>query len=226
MKHLLPSLAARPALAALLALLLGGASAYAQSSSPTGQDQPTASSSSTTTSQKLGFMDRRFVTKASDFGTNELQMARLAAQRATNPDVRSFAEQLVSDQSLANWELTHLADQKNLKLDFDDGKDRAYRRLSTKSGSEFDEEFVAHVIEERERDLKNYERAAQNAKDADVRTYAARQVDQLRQQLHTCQQLRTSIMPTGRDNTWSGRPDETKPKPRPDNGSYQRNGGR
>lgn len=154
-----------------------------------------------TTSNKLGWMDRRFVNKAADGGMAEVQIAQLAAERASNAEVKSFAQKLVDDHSKVNDELKGIASQKNVKLDDDSDKDRAYKRLAKKSGLEFDQEFVEHMIDEHEKDVKLFEKAAKDAKDADLRAFAAKHVDHLREHLRQAESLRASVMPTGRTDT-------------------------
>jgi putative membrane protein len=156
---------------------------------------------------RLSWGERRFVTKAADNGQAEVQLAQLAAQRATNPEVRSYAQKLVEDHSKVNSELVSLAGQKNIKVDTDDDKDRSYKRLNKKSGSEFDQEFVEHMIDEHEKDIKMFEKAASDAKDPDLKAFASRHVSHLREHLQQAQSLRQSVMPTGRTDTSSGRSD-------------------
>jgi putative membrane protein len=167
----------------------------------------TGTTTSTTTGRdKLSWGDRRFVTKAADGGQSELALAELAAQRATNPEVKSFAQKLVTDHTKVNSELMSLASQKNVKVDVDDDKDRAYKRMNKKSGSEFDQEFVEHMIDEHEKDVKMFEKAASDAKDAEVRAFATKHVADLREHLQEAQNLRLSVMPTGRtDSSTTGR---------------------
>jgi putative membrane protein len=160
---------------------------------------------SQTGNAKLGWGDRRFVTKAADSGMAELSLAQLAAQRATNSEVRSFAQKLVEDHSKVNSELMSMAGQKNVNLDKDDGKDRYYNRLSKKSGSEFDQEFVEHMIDEHEKDVKMFEKASTDARDPEVRAFASRHVSHLRDHLRQAQSLRQTVMPTGRMDDSSGR---------------------
>lgn len=156
-------------------------------------------------SGKLAHSDRRFVTKAADNSQAELQIAQLAAQRATNPEVKSFAKMLVDDHTKANSELMSIASQKSVKVDMDDSKDRTYNRLNKKSGSEFDQEFVEHMIDEHEKDIKMFEKASSDAKDPQVRSFASKQVSSLRQHLQQAQSLRQTLMPTGRMDESSGR---------------------
>lgn len=163
------------------------------------------SGSTATSREKLSWGDRRFVTKAADGGQDEVQLAQLAAQRATNPDVRSFAQKLVDDHSKVNSELMSLATQKSVKVDMDSDKDRAYIRLNKKSGADFDQEFVEHMIDEHEKAIKLFEKASTDAKDAELRAFAASHVGHLREHLQQARDLRQTVMPTGRVDDSSGR---------------------
>lgn len=176
----------------------------AQTAASTGAGAPTGRDS-TTSSGKISWGDRRFVTKAADGGQDEVALAQLAAERASNAEVKSFAQKLVDDHSQVNSELASIAGQKNVKIDKDADHDRSYKRLAKKSGAEFDREFVEHMIDEHEKDIKMFEKAASDAKDADIRSFASKHVDHLRQHLQTAQGLRQSVVPTGRTDTSSGR---------------------
>jgi putative membrane protein len=145
-------------------------------------------------------MERRFVHKTAESGKDEVALAQLASQRATNPEVRRFAERLVKDHTAVNDELKTLAGSKNIKLDTDEGKERSYRRLSSKSGAEFDQEFVEHMVDAHEESIRRFEKAASDAKDPEIRAFASKHVDHLRQHLQQAQSLMTSTMPTGRDD--------------------------
>ena len=158
-----------------------------------------------TAGAKLSWGDRRFVTKAADGGQTEVQIAQLAAQRATNTEVRAFAQKLVDEHSKVNSELLGLASQKNVKVDTDDDKDRAYKRLNKKSGAEFDEEFVEHMIDEHEKTIKMFEKASTDTKDSELRAFASKHVSALRSHLQQAQSLRQTLMPTGRIDDSSGR---------------------
>lgn len=164
---------------------------------PTGRD--------TLKSDKLAWGDRRFVHKAAEDGKAEVQLAELAAQRASHAEVKAFAQKLVDQHSKVNSELTSIAAQKNVKLDDDDDQDRAYKRLSKKSGHEFDQEFVEHMIDEHEKCIRMFEKASADAKDSDVRAFASKHLDHLRTHLQEAQSLRATVMPTGRMDENSGR---------------------
>jgi putative membrane protein len=161
--------------------------------------------SQTRANNKLAWGDRRFVTKAADSGQMEVHLAQLAVQRASNAEVRSYAQKLVDDHTMVNSELTTLAMQKSLTLDKDDSKDRIYNRLSKKSGAEFDQEFVEHMIDEHEKDVKLFDKASTDAKDSELRAFASKHVGHLREHLQQAESLRQTVMPTGRLDASSGR---------------------
>lgn len=176
---------------------MSGSSTYGT----TGTSSNTASMGGNT---KLSWSDKRFVTKAAEDGQAEVQLAQLAAQRAQNPEVRSFAQRLVTDHTQVNSELMSIASSKQVNLDKEDNKDRAYRRLSKENGADFDREFVEHMIDQHEKDIKAFDKAAQDAKDQEIRSFASKHVGHLREHLQQAQTLRQSVMPTGRtDDTTS-----------------------
>jgi putative membrane protein len=64
----------------------------------------------------LGSDDRKFVMEAAHGGMMEVHLGRMAADKATNPDVKAFGQRMVDDHSKANSELMALASQKGITL--------------------------------------------------------------------------------------------------------------
>lgn len=178
-----------------------GSSSTRSGSTDSSYGSTTASGSmSSTSADKLSWGDKRFVTKAADHGQSEVALAKLASQQASNPEVRRYAQKLVNDHTKVNSELMNIASTKNVKLDKEDTQDRTYRRLSERSGSDFDQEFVEQMIDMHEADIKLFEKTAEDAKDQELRSFASRHVGHLREHLQQAQNLRQTIMPTGRDS--------------------------
>jgi putative membrane protein len=137
----LPSLsfpgAARLPAAALLSLSLGLMSASAQSSNGTGSDTAGTTGSATGTAgtsaagtggygaahstnsaddAALKHADKRFLSKAAESSQREVALSQLAAQRASNAQVRDFAQQLVAEHTQLDQQLAQLAQQKGVAL--------------------------------------------------------------------------------------------------------------
>jgi predicted outer membrane protein len=60
--------------------------------------------------------DRDFAMKAASGGMAEVQAAQLAAQQATSPQIKQFAQRMITDHTAANSELQQIAKQANIDL--------------------------------------------------------------------------------------------------------------
>jgi putative membrane protein len=67
----------------------------------------------------LNWSDRHFVNEAADSNHEELALAQLASQQASDPSVRAFAQQVVTDHRQLGQDLSQLAAEKSLALDSD-----------------------------------------------------------------------------------------------------------
>jgi putative membrane protein len=64
----------------------------------------------------LDSTDRKFVMEAAQGGMEEVSLGHMAVDKATNPDVKQFAQRMIDDHSKANSELMALASQKGVNL--------------------------------------------------------------------------------------------------------------
>src|SRR4051794_1626641 len=70
--------------------------------------------------------DETFVTKAAKGGLAEVQLGKLAAEKASSDEVKKFGQRMVDDHGKANDELKTLAQSKSITLPTDiDPKDKA-----------------------------------------------------------------------------------------------------
>jgi putative membrane protein len=177
-------------------------SAYNNSASSSGANMSSDSSnnsnaSSRDNSGKLSWSDRRFVTKASHDNQVEIQVAQLATQRASNPDVKNFAQRLVDDHTQLGQQMQQLASTKGITLKEENKEDREDKKLSKLSGSDFDREFVKRMVAEHKKDLKEFKDRADDSKDPELKALVQATVPKLQQHLQIAQQLEQSIVPTG-----------------------------
>lgn len=90
----------------------------------------------------------------------ETQTARLAASRASDPEVRTFAEELLAAHPQEQQAERHLLDQGRTNLQpsalterFESGARDARAWMSNESGSSFDRDFLAIEMKEQTRQL-------------------------------------------------------------------------
>jgi len=136
---------------------------------------PSASTSSMSGTAKLAHRDRKFIEKAAEDGIKEVEFAKLAAQKASDPAVKSFAEQMVKDHSDANQKLMTVAQSKGITLPaaLKRSDERQLRKLEKLEGAKFDKMFVKDMVKDHKKDAKEFDKEAKKAKDADVKQFAA-----------------------------------------------------
>ena len=81
-----------------------------------GQNNAGSNSMQNTSSSTLASDDRKFIMEAAHGGMMEVRMGRMAADKASNADVKAFGQRMVDDHSRANSELMSLASQKGITL--------------------------------------------------------------------------------------------------------------
>jgi putative membrane protein len=128
----------------------------------------------TATATTLATGDVDFMKKAAMGGLFEVKMGQQAAGRATRPDVKSFANHMVTDHGKLNAELKDLAGKKNVVIPtaLDDDHTKKMNDILKESGAQFDEKYMKEMLEGHESTVKDFQKAAVDAKDADLRTWA------------------------------------------------------
>ncbi|MEW6161293.1 MAG: DUF4142 domain-containing protein [Verrucomicrobiota bacterium] len=142
--------------------------------------------------RKLGKnADEKFIKEAAKGGMKEVQMGQLGVDKAQNPQVKEFAQRLVQDHSKANQELKQIAQKKGIELPSEtEHKDKDHEaKWSDKSGAEFDNAFVKHMIKDHKKDIQKFEKAAAECEDQELKAFAQKTLPTLRQHLQTAQNL-------------------------------------
>ncbi len=136
--------------------------------------------------------DAEFIRKAAESNLVEIQTAHIALQRSQNPQIRAFADKLVTEHVQANQQLQQIATAKG--VDFPNsattGKKHENQHLQNISPAKFDREVVDYWVKDHKEDIKEYDSAAKKAKDPQVKQYAAGQLPTLQQQLDSAKALK------------------------------------
>jgi putative membrane protein len=175
-------------------------SGSASANNATANDKNATANENTATTNdnsKLSWSDRHFITKAAEDNQHEIQAAQIAADKASSPDVRNFAQHMVQEHSQVAQELQSLASSKDVKLK-DVKEDRSDRKLSKATGPEFDRDFVKQMVSDHKKVIKEFQGRAESAKDPELKAFAQKTLPNLQHHLEMAQQLEQSIVPTGR----------------------------
>lgn len=150
--------------------------------------------------------DDGFVKKASQGGLFEVKVGELAQQRAQSPEVKQFAQHLVSEHQQANTALEQLAQTKGVKMETEVGGKykQTISRLEKTKGQEFDKKFMEAVVKEHKGDVKDFKKQAEKGKDADVKNWAQQTLPALEKHLQMAQQVQQKVAKGGQGASGSG----------------------
>ena len=125
--------------------------------------------------------ERAFLNQAVETSRQQMRLAEVGASQADNSEVRSRAQQLAGDYKQIDEALEALLRRKggiaNAPVG---GTSETYQKLVANAGANFDREFVRVAAQLNQSTLSLFEQAASDAKDPDVREFAAAQLPVLR----------------------------------------------
>lgn len=135
--------------------------------------------------------DAEFAVAAADGGMMEVQLGELAQKNAASAEVKKFGETMMTDHSKASEELKTLAAQKNITLPamLSNEKQKKYDDLAKKKGAEFDKAYMSFMVDDHKEDISEFEEAAKEAKDPDVKAWAQGKVPTLKHHLEMAEAL-------------------------------------
>ena len=124
----------------------------------------------------MSAVDRGFMLEAASDGMAEVELGRLAAQRASSDTIRQFGQRMMADHDAANQELLQLAQRKGVALPQQpDAKHRAAMdRLATMSGAQFDQAYMTEMVKDHQNDAAVFEREIREGQDPEVRAWASK----------------------------------------------------
>jgi putative membrane protein len=118
----------------------------------------------------------KFAATAAQGGMTEVELGRLALQRAGDPSVRAFGQKMVTDHTAANAELKGVAARKNLTLPGEMSSDQKsmVEKLSKLNGAEFDKEYMSDMVKDHETDVKDFQTQANDGTDPEIKSFASK----------------------------------------------------
>jgi putative membrane protein len=165
--------------------------------------------SSATSSETSSPADRTFVRDATVGGLAEVKLATLAADKASENDVKKFAQMLVDDHTKANDKLTKIARDRGYAAPPSELKsaDQAfYDRLSKMSGAAFDRAYIKHMVADHEKHVEQFRKESRSGSDPDVKAFAASTLSTLEKHLQDAKDLQGKL---GGTASTSGKKDTT-----------------
>jgi putative membrane protein len=143
------------------------------------------------TSAGVTVADTTFLKKAASGGIAEVELGQLAVERASNPDVKQFAQRMVSDHTKANSQLKQVAAEEHIRLPQAlTAKDKAIKdALARLSGDDFDRAYMKDMVQDHRQDVAEFERESKSTQDPAVKGFAMQTLPTLRDHLKEAQRI-------------------------------------
>jgi len=146
---------------------------------PPGAQQPypkPATQKPATQSASHAAGDTSFAMKAAQANFAEVELGKLAQQKASSDDVKKFAQMMVDDHSKALDELKGVAGTKNITLPtaIDAEHKKLSDRLSKLSGAGFDREYMQAMVEGHRKVAADMRKESQSGADPDLKAWAGK----------------------------------------------------
>jgi putative membrane protein len=138
--------------------------------------------------------DRKFAKDAALGGMAEVELGKLATQKASRDDIKQFGQKIVDDHTKANDQLKEVASKENIPIpDALDSKHQArIDKLSKLSGQDFDKAFVKDQLKDHQAEIRDFSAEAQSGTDTNVKTFASNVLPTLQQHLAQVKDLNKS----------------------------------
>jgi putative membrane protein len=151
----------------------------------------TSNTVSSTTNVVTDEKSTDFLKKVTNSGMAEVQLAKLAQQKATIDAVKNFAAMLERDHTAVNGEVKTLADQRNVSLPTapSDDKQKMYTDMEKMSGKAFDKEYISMMVKSHNDGINLFEDTKSNASDVDVKNFADKTLPALKMHLDSAKAI-------------------------------------
>lgn len=135
--------------------------------------------------------DDSFVDEASAKGVAEVEAGKLAEEKGSAADVKSFADMMIKDHTAANAKLKSIADAKNLKVsDSAELVDKAKTMiLELRSAKSFDQAYANNQVKAHEATIALFEKEASEGRDAEIKAFAKETLPTLKAHLEHAKTL-------------------------------------
>jgi putative membrane protein len=155
--------------------------------------------------------DHAFVEKMAQAGIAEVKLGQLAAERASNAQVKQFGRRMAADHQKANNELKQIASKMAVQMptETDAKHQQLYDRLSKLKGAEFDREYMKAMVDGHQEVAQELERHADSGakpgdrsvgtsgtasqSEASVNAWASKTLPDVRQHLEQAKQIEAKV---------------------------------
>lgn len=160
------------------------------------KDQSTMQRQTTTQqSSVLSDLDARFINDVHLGNQKEVTLANMALQKATNPTVKQYAQQMIDHHNQADSKVVQLAQMKGIKLPQGPSTslNSVIDKMTALSGSSFDKAYIDEAVEDHKRTVDVYRMQAERGTDKDVQVLATQNLPEIESHLASARSISQQI---------------------------------
>jgi len=135
--------------------------------------------------------EKTFVKKAAEGGIAEVELGKLATEKAASPEVKQFGQRMVDDHSKANDQLKQIAQSQGITLPTQPSASQKAEKekLSKLSGQRFDKAYMATMLEDHKEDIAEFRHESRSGKDAPIKDFAQQTLPTLESHLKDAESI-------------------------------------
>lgn len=135
--------------------------------------------------------DAEFLVDAAALDLKEIELGKLA-QKSSNQEVASHGSMMVDGHTKSFNEIKMLAEQKQIVVPMSISPDEIdeYKDLNDKTGNDFDQKYLEIMVDKHEKAIDKYQDYVNESEDAELKSWATKNLATLRTHLDQTKQLR------------------------------------
>ena len=185
-RHLIPTTLAAVVLCLGMAMLgFGQKTETGTDMANTANEASTKGSMANTTNGSLRSADKHFAADAAEGGMAEVELGKLAQEKASSSEVKDFAKKMMEDHSKANDDLKDAAQKAGISLpDHMSATQMAEKKkLEAESGAQFDRAYMNTMVKDHRQDVAAFKREANSGKSEEIKSFASNTLPTLEEHL-------------------------------------------
>jgi putative membrane protein len=135
--------------------------------------------------------DADFLVEAANGGMMEVQLGQLAQTKSSERQVKDFGALMARDHGEGGEKLKTLAVSKNITLpdSISAGQQKEKEKLQKKKGKEFDRAYINMMVNDHKKDIREFEKTANNATNSDIKAFARNSLPMLYMHLDSAKNI-------------------------------------
>jgi putative membrane protein len=149
--------------------------------------------------------DKAFVKDAAEGSAMEIELGKLAQEKASSDAVKDFGKRMVEDHTKASEELKRAAAKANIPVPAETSRKgkKAQEKLSKLSGPDFDRAYMKMMVSDHKSDVKAFERESRSGAVPEIKNFAASTLPTLEEHYKLAEQIAANPSKTSETGTAS-----------------------